>query len=71
VDRTREQQSVVLKRPTSAVMVQPFRHMEFSPRNFYLDSRTRFRGKQHIRHVALDDPAKTFTYTTTESWGAL
>jgi hypothetical protein len=60
----------VIRRQPAGIAVFPYPTPAFSPRNFYLDSRSSAEGKLHLRHVDLTDPSTQFDYNTGKSWGA-
>ncbi len=61
-----------LRRQTDVIKVFTAPVPDFSPNNFYLDTRTyEASGVSHLRLVDLSDKAgTTFDYGTTKSWGA-
>jgi len=60
-----------LRRETDEIGIFSYPTPAFSPRNFYLDSRTFAKEqKYYLRQVVLDDKSPTFNYTPGKSWGA-
>jgi hypothetical protein len=60
-----------LRRETDTINVFNYPTPAFSPRNYYLDSRSfASEHKYYLRQVLLDDKSNTFDYTPGESWGA-
>jgi hypothetical protein len=60
-----------LRRETDTINVFLYPTPAFSPRNYYLDSRSYAKEqKYYLRQVALDDNSGTFNYTPGQSWGA-
>lgn len=60
-----------LRRETDTINVFAYPTPAFSPRNYYLDSRSFAQEqKYYLRQVALDDNSGTFDYTPGQSWGA-
>ena len=60
-----------LRRETDTINVFAYPTPTFSPRNYYLDSRSYAKEKKYyLRQVALDDKSGTFNYTPGQSWGA-
>ena len=60
-----------LRRETDTINVFAYPTPAFSPRNYYLDSRSYASDeKYYLRQVALDDNSNTFDYTPGQSWGA-
>jgi len=59
----------VVRRQPNAIAVYPVNTPAFSPRNFYLDTRA-VSGRQHLRHVDLNDASKEFNYDVGKSWGS-
>lgn len=60
-----------LRRETDTINVFAYPTPAFSPRNYYLDSRSYAKEqKYYLRQVALDDNTGTFNYTPGRSWGA-
>lgn len=60
-----------LRRETDTINVFAYPTPAFSPRNYYLDSRSYAEGqKYYLRQVVLDDNIGTFNYTPGQSWGA-
>ncbi len=68
---TSSQQLYDLKLESGTINVFTYPTPAFSPRNYYLDSRSFTEGeKYYLRQVALGDGSNTFDYTTGQSWGA-
>ena len=60
-----------LRRQTDTINVFSYPTPAFSPRNFYLDSRSFAKEqKYYLRQVVLDDNSRTFNYSPGMSWGA-
>ena len=60
-----------LRRETDTINVFAYPTPAFSPRNYYLDSRSYAAAqKYYVRQVALDDNSGTFNYAPGQSWGA-
>ena len=60
-----------LRRQTDTINIFSYPTPAFSPRNFYLDSRSFAKEqKYYLRQVVLDDNSNTFNYTPGQSWGA-
>ena len=61
-----------LRRETDTINVFDYPTPAFSPRNYYLDSRSfaKERKYYYLRQVLLDDKSNTFDYTPGETWGA-
>jgi hypothetical protein len=60
-----------LRRQTDTIGVFAYPTASFSPRNYYLDSRSyASEQKYYLRQVSLSDGNGTFDYTTGTSWGA-
>ena len=60
-----------LRRQTDTIGIFSYPTPAFSPRNFYLDSRSFAKEqKYYLRQVVLDDKSPTFNYAPGKSWGA-
>lgn len=60
-----------LRRQTDTIDVFAYPTPAFSPRNYYLDSRSYASDQKcYLRQVSLDDGSGTFDYTPGTSWGA-
>jgi hypothetical protein len=60
-----------LRRATDTIKVFDYPTPAFSPRNYYLDSRSFAKEqKYYLRQVVLDDKSSTFDYSSGKSWGA-
>lgn len=60
-----------LRRTTDTIKVFDYPTPAFSPRNFYLDSRSFAKEKKYyLRQVRLDNGSRTFDYSSQKSWGA-
>ena len=60
-----------LRRATNTLKVFDYPTPAFSPRNYYLDSRSFAKEKKYyLRQVVLDDKSGTFDYSSGKSWGA-
>ena len=60
-----------LRRETDTINIFAYPTPAFSPRNYYLDSRSFAKEqKYYLRQVALGDSSGTFNYAPGQSWGA-
>lgn len=61
----------VLRRTTDTINVFNYPTPAFSPRNYYLDSRSYAANSlYYLRQIALDSDSSLFDYTSGQSWGA-